>query len=123
MSKYEVVKIITFNTFKELWEAVSPFGEIGKNLSGFVYRGESSNKWALLPASLRKDKGNLWVWKNDIDEYESTQVMREMVLLGEFYRSANEKGLRVPNNEILKHSEDNTKDWLSPEEGAVWHNL
>lgn len=105
---YNVVKERKYSSFKEFWEDVCPFGELGDVLEGFIYRGESSNKYSLLPSVLRTEvKNKIWKWKgeSDIDEYESIQIHREIAILGEFYRKANSLGLIVPNNEMLKYSD------------------
>jgi hypothetical protein len=95
-----------FETFKKFWETISPVEMMGEKLSGFIYRGEDSNQYKLLPVALRSDKGNLWTWRiNDIVA-ESQQVQCERFLLAKFYKEANIRGLRVPN----------TKIFLSPQE-------
>jgi hypothetical protein len=96
----QVVQPMRFETFREFWEAISPLGMMGKKLSGFIYRGESSNQYELLPVTLRSNKGNLWTWGAEIVT-ESQQVKCERSLLAEFYKEANAKGLRVPNNKII----------------------
>ena len=88
----EVVKTIHFKTFEDFWNQVSPLGELGKKLSGFVYRGEFSSKNKLLPTTLRD---------NYVLNDEASQVHHEIDLLCSFYKEANNNGLRVPNNKIL----------------------
>jgi hypothetical protein len=105
---YNVVREKKYATFKEFWKDVCPFGEFSDVLEGFIYRGESSGKYSLLPSVLRTEvKNKIWKWKNenDIDEYEFIQIQREITILGEFYRKANSLGLIVPNNEMLKYSD------------------
>jgi hypothetical protein len=99
----QVVQTMQFKTFKEFWETISPVGMMGEKLSGFIYRGEDSNQYELLPVALRSDKGNkenLWTWGDDVDT-EYLQVKYERFLLAEFYKEANVRGLRVPNNKIF----------------------
>jgi len=82
-----------FDTFSDFWNQINPSGEIGKKLSGFIYRGEDSNGEELLPKVLRKK-----YIKND----EYSQILYEKKLLYQFYREANEFGLRVPRDKYLQ---------------------
>ena len=87
----EAVKIFKFNTFEEFWNRVSPLGDIGKYLKGFIYRGESSNSYNLLPKVLREKKYT----------DKPSLVYKEIESIIEFCIEANKQGLKVPNYKLL----------------------
>jgi len=93
----KVVETQNFNTFKEFWDAVSPLGEYGRKMKNFIYRGESSNNWKLLPKILRCQQD---------DKGEPERIYREIKSIIEFFLEANYQGLKVPNNKMIHYSPD-----------------
>jgi hypothetical protein len=91
MSK-KVIQEINFVTFSDFWDHINPMGDIGKKLSGYIYRGENSNEYKLLPAVLRKS----------LEISEQYKVYNEVQALCNFYTEANNYGLKVPNSKILQ---------------------
>jgi len=104
----KVVETQSFNTFKEFWDAVSPLGEFGRKMKGFIYRGESSINWKLLPKILRCD-----------DKDEPNRIYRELRNIINFFLEANYQGLKVPNNKMIYYSPDKIMGtdffWISDE--------
>ena len=105
-----VVETQNFSTFKEFWDAVSPLGEFGKKMKGFIYRGESSKNWKLLPKILRCQQD---------DKGEPERIYREIKSISEFFLEANYQGLKVPNNKMIHCSPDEIMGtdlyWISDE--------
>ena len=91
----KVVETQSFNTFKEFWDAVSPLGEFGRKMKGFIYRGESSKNWKLLPRIFRCQQD---------DKYEPERICQEIKELSEFFLEANYQGLKVPDNKMIHYS-------------------
>jgi len=104
----KVIETQNFNTFKEFWDAISPFSEFGRKMKGFIYRGESSINWKLLPKILRCD-----------DKDEPERIKREINDIIEFVIEANYQGLKVPNNKMVYYSLDEIMEndifWISDE--------
>jgi len=84
-----------FDTFADFWNQINPLGEIGKNLSGFIYRGEDTYGEELLPKVLRKQ---------NIKDNEYNQILYEKTNLYHFYKEANDFGLRVPQSKYLQNN-------------------
>jgi hypothetical protein len=81
--------------------------EILENLYGgnYVFRGVSDSKYKLIPSALRDDVyAELYnkcyhIYKGNF----GGQIARELILLFNFYRLANQQGLNIPNNEEFNH--------------------
>ena len=94
------VENIKFDSLQEfITSALLPNGELYGQLRGFVYRGESTNKYTLLPAVLR-DSYN-------VSENNYFQFRSEYEELRKFYKIANNNGVKVPK------VEDITKNYIS----------
>jgi len=123
----KVVKVPKFNNFDNFFSVMLPMGDFWNNDLGFdtmLYRGEPSAKFKLLPSALRDvtfgmKHGN----RKPVSQPE--QVRMEYYLLWDFYKLANENGLKVKasiemqNNYLTAMSPLDSKDdsykWLSPE--------
>lgn len=112
-----------YNTFKEFFDATLPDGELGKHLHGYIFRGESSAKYELLPTVLRLANKEKLYSANGIpidnqSEWESWQIRAEKSLLREFYKIANNNGLKVPCMDFINESDyvsiDKNKHDTSP---------
>lgn len=113
MSILTIKNCETANEFLDLltpWN--TPF-----NLSNFVFRGHSDEKYKLHPNILRKQNNpdiinlaNIILtegkYKESIAKFGITNIKNfhsscEMTILRRFYRSANENGLYVPNSKLM----------------------
>jgi hypothetical protein len=101
--KMEILRNKLYKTFQEFFDDVlSPSGGMYNEIGNFIYRGESSNTYKLIPSILRKDNlaaiRNLGTLKdkNDID-FEIYQIPYEQSLIRQFYERANKHGLKVFN--------------------------
>ena len=83
-----------FDTFEEFWNSISPCSELGRDIKGFIFRGEASKNWKLLPKILRS---------REDDEDEPRRIYREIKELTDFFMEANYQGLRVPNNKLIHY--------------------
>lgn len=86
-------------------EVLNPFGSIGQLLfsADFVFRGENSNQYDLVPKALRKlcdiDKKILYQLQDNISpiETEYEQYEYEQAVINRFAKYANQQGLLLPN--------------------------
>ena len=98
-----------------------PFGK-------WLFRGESSGKYKLIPSALREDADRtlLQRWGNYEPRSAGEQMRQEYYALWEFYKIANEHGLKITGsssmkNEYLSHAvqqfgfQDTAYTWLSEE--------
>jgi len=127
LSKNEIV----FTSFDELISALLPNGSIGKKLSGYIYRGEGSEKYKLLPSALREENIGKFETQTGfnyfkLNETEWLQIFSEYRSLKNFYIIANNSGLKVHGPGLmLKHYFDTTSPeflfrkyeitWIEPE--------
>lgn len=99
---------VTFCNLKEFLNYFEFGGKYYPQLSDFIFRGQSTDSYELLPTALRSPKNNN---QNDINQnykdnllslsidncqYESGQVIYEFLLLRNFYQTANKNGLKLP---------------------------
>lgn len=71
----------------------------------YIFRGESSLTYKLLPTALRDDAHNS-IWKlaragMKGKECEFSQVMGEFLLLSDFFKKCDENGLYIPNTDRI----------------------
>ncbi len=111
------VKEYIFDDLNEFLNDILPNGAIGKKLNGYVYRGEASDSYKLLPSALRKNNVEKLMQQDGlscfkINETEWLQIFTEYRILRKFYRLANDVGLKVHGGELMnKHYFDE----MSPE--------
>ena len=90
-----------YDTFKQFFMDISPYGSLHKELQDFIFRGEDSKKYKLLPTALREFNLNkLFLGYKPIHNqfnWEYWQQKAELALLREFYKTANINGLKVPS--------------------------
>ncbi|WBW98835.1 FRG domain-containing protein [Oceanirhabdus sp. W0125-5] len=100
------IENIKYSSFFDFFEDILPTGKLSDKLNGFVFRGEPTNKYKLLPSALRlENKDRLWRGNKPIDdqsEWESWQIHAEYILLRDFYKIANNNGLKVPYIESIR---------------------
>ena len=121
------VREYTFDTFEEFINTVLPDGTIGKKLSGYIYRGEGSEKFKLLPSALREENINklreqdgLRLFKHNDTEW--LQVFTEYRILRRFYQIANDSGLKVHGDELMAkyYFDDVAPEFLFTEREKIW---
>ncbi len=112
---------IQYDNFLDFYHDMLPDGKWGKKLDGFVFRGESTEDYKLLPAALRKSFYDYncsgMYYPNDklpFDKIcENIQVTNELNLLIKFYDKANKCGLKLPIiHDFLSCSENNFGNML-----------
>ena len=118
---------IAFSSFDELLNAILPNGSVGKKLNGYIYRGEGSEKFKLLPSALREEnieKLRKQVGFNffKLNDTEWLQIFTEYRILRNFYIIANNSGLKVHSPELMaQHYFDVTSpEFLFREEPKTW---
>lgn len=103
------IKEICFENFEDfLKQLILPSGELFGKLEGFIFRGLPSGKYELIPSALREqNKEQLWKMveaDKEMKELEYWQVQAEYSLIREFYRLANQKGLKVPRIKTISNN-------------------
>lgn len=124
------VKDVTYSDFETFYRDMLPNGRWGKELCGFIFRGESTTSYDLLPSSLRPQNRERLIKLSGVEDGpyssdEAFQIRLEYGVLKQFYRAANSSGLYVPSvKKILREYNDNDcfeveyegfRNWL-PEE-------
>ena len=119
------VETIQYETFDSFLNDVLPNGEIGRIFYGFdrfIFRGEPSNKYKLIPSALREENIEYLHRAHSAPE----QARSEHLLLRKFFTIANNNGLKLPvSNDFRKYYlsslftdfalQENTYNWLSGE--------
>lgn len=104
--KIENIKYDNFLAF--IKDVLLPSGNLHKHLYGFVYRGERTAKYKLLPGALREDQiDKLFRNNKPIDnqsKWLTWQVQAEYSLLRDFYKASNYNGLKVPKNDAISRN-------------------
>ena len=94
-----------YDTFKDFYSDISLYGLLHAELKNFIFRGESTGTYELLPSALREDNidklfrasklpENQWNW-------EYCQQTAEHKLLRNFFMISNNNGLKVPDVKVL----------------------
>lgn len=108
----QVVETVHIDSAKELFDLLSPFEDRYKLLNnGFIFRGEATKKYSLLPTALRVGGiGNLKsvagidssISNDNSTEFE--QRLFEYRILHKFFVKADRSGMRIPNVDYLRKS-------------------
>ena len=93
--------------FGDFLNHILPTGELGKSLAGFgfdkwLFRGESSGKYKLIPSALRESAKNVLNDGYDIRD-SCSQVRCEYYKLWQFYKIANEHGLKITASSTMRN--------------------
>ena len=108
--KSKTVVELTFTNLKDLFGFLEPLDKIyDQRFRDFIYRGERTTDYTLLPSILRKSPINV------LDElcypipqlkglplYEHEVIKTEVALLRDFYVSADLEGLGIPDSNFLR---------------------
>ncbi len=122
-----VVKEYVFNDANEFINRLLPNGDIGKNLWGYIFRGEGSGKYSLLPSALRecnldklRSQDSISFFK--MNDSEFLQIYTEYRVLKNFYITANGSGLKMPQNDMINkfYLDILAPEFLFDEKEHVW---
>lgn len=90
-------------SYREFVSYFSPDGALADSLDSFIFRGESSTKYDLIPTALRPNSVQNIKYKDFFCGLEKSdwireysQVWFEYTMLFRFYQSANKSGLKLP---------------------------
>lgn len=92
-----------YNSYNELLDDLKPDGMIGKQQDRFIYRGQGRD-WPLLPSIFRKENRHiLYAFPNPYifdreNDIESAYRYTEYELLKNFFKYANNSGIKLPPN-------------------------
>lgn len=113
-----VIKEIIFSDFDSFLKSISYGGEIYKIIyPNFIFRGESSDKFKLIPSALRKKNKDKVMRLGDCNGFDN-QMMRivaEYNIIRKFYFSCDNANLYVPNCRIRKYPIDDISVFLNHE--------
>lgn len=101
------IEDIKYNSFGKFYNDMLPTGYLGNKMDGFIYRGESTKRYKLVPSALRyENRDKLWAKGTkpiaNQSEWEYWQVHAEYMLLRDFYKIANYSGLKVPYVKLIQ---------------------
>ncbi|KGP80073.1 MULTISPECIES: FRG domain-containing protein [unclassified Paenibacillus] len=108
----QVVKIVHINSAREMFDILSPFDNQYELLNnGFIFRGESTTKYTLVPTALRPGKRKeLHTLSKTAVEYDTEndieyfQRIYEYRILQDFFMRSDNNGLKIPHVEQLRDS-------------------
>lgn len=107
--------------------AILPNGSVGNMLQGYIYRGEGSADFKLLPSALRTENIEKLRMQDGfrgfkLNDTEWLQIFAEYRILRKFYKIANDNGLKVHASEkIAKHYYDEVApEFLFDEKDKIW---
>lgn len=96
-----------YENLSSFYNDISPLSVKGNNFRRHIFRGQSSDKYQLIPSALRKENVNELYQDRIIDRrvinHEIEQIVQEYTLLKKFYCIANESGLKVPHVEWIQN--------------------
>lgn len=121
---YSVFEELTFVNFKEFYKDISPYGDLFNTLSnGFIFRGEGSDLYTLLPSALR-DRAKIYfdcINKGGLSEkFESGQIFKEYSIVKKFYLSANKQGIGLPYSKLLLNNTDELGLEIFNNDNLIW---
>jgi hypothetical protein len=99
----------SYTYFEDFFHHALPTGELGQMFDGafdkFLFRGEPSGKYELIPSALRKGAGKLLnTVGGGIDaKCLGEQIRQERYKLWDFYKIANQHGLKVTGSESMRN--------------------
>lgn len=103
MSDSNIIREVYFENVKELYQELSPFGEYAHLLRNFIFRGEASTKYQLIPSALREQNKSKLYSFGDLtkpsgqDEWEHWQQHAEWSAIRKFFKLADERGIVLPD--------------------------
>lgn len=114
------IENIKYDSFAKFFaDVLNPSGTYWKTQDGFVFRGEQSNTYKLLPGALRAEQvDNLFGGGKPIEDqwkWLTWQVRAEYTILREFYKIANDSGLKVPKVDAI------AKNYVDVFSGELMH--
>lgn len=109
----DIIKEMTFDNFESFSNEVLFNGFTAKYLSnGFIFRGESSLNYKLIPSALREENKEKIYQQSLIEanffnptDIENIQITCEYSLLKLFFRYCDENSLKIPNVERIRNSD------------------
>jgi hypothetical protein len=106
----QIVRNIRYDSFREFYEnVISLDGNIKRNLQGYIFRGEGSNTYQLLPSALRNDSFSKIYYLLGEKGYSGNspklqqEIIQEYDLIKDFYKQANYNGLLLPRNKEIEN--------------------
>lgn len=108
----QVVKTIHLNSAKEMFEILSPFNDSYALLDeAFIFRGEASAQYSLLPTALRPENYSKVVsYAKKVlvpevsDDLELNQRLYEYGILHQFFVNSDNNGLKMPQVDSIRDS-------------------
>ncbi|MBO5024527.1 MAG: FRG domain-containing protein [Bacteroidaceae bacterium] len=113
-----VIKEIQFNNFDSFLKSISYGGELYNIIyPNFIFRGESSDKFKLIPSALREyNKDKIMQLGNcHGTDCQMMRIAAEYAILRKFYYSCDDANLYVPNCCIRKYPIDDVSVFLNHE--------
>ncbi len=117
-NEISIVKEIYINDLDSFIKMISYKGSLRQIFSnGYIFRGESSSKYTLIPTALREYKNDeLWSLAgtqkpgNNQHEWEFWQIHAEFSILRNFFKTCDDNNLYIPQVENLRNDIINVFD-------------
>lgn len=113
-----IIKEIQFDNFDLFLKSIS-YGSKLYNLiyPNFIFRGESSDKYRLIPTALRENNKNKVMQLGNCHgtDCQMMRIAAEYAILRKFYYSCDDANLYVPNCRIRKYPIDDVSVFLNHE--------
>lgn len=114
-----IVKVITFNKIEDFFDQIIHYKSSSKiDLSGYIFRGHSSEKYQLIPTSLRPEnrvKVFEMAKRSIQDDSDMELSFTEDLLLRKFYEKADLQSLGVPSIKVFeKDNKVKSEDIINP---------
>lgn len=100
-----IVETMKFETYEDFYEELFDMNCVKEKYKNFVFRGEDSCNYSLLPSTLRLeefdrllDLGQIWNPGGGRNIFISDYLSAEFQILKRFYIAANDNGLRLPKS-------------------------
>ncbi|HBV85514.1 MAG TPA: hypothetical protein DEF42_02355 [Desulfosporosinus sp.] len=127
METSDFIKEVHFENTEELFHELSPFGKYKYVLKDYIFRGESSANYKLLPSVLREEnKSKLYSLSgmgrvvDGQDEWEYWQQYYEVCALKRFFTLADERGITVPEISFMRNEVLNIFPYFSKMASEKW---
>ncbi len=122
------IKAIAFKSYLDFIREVLTNNDYSFIFNNCIFRGESTEKFTLLPTALRKNVIAPWYSSslnvaggNADNTNDYSQIMLELSILRRFYHLANKRGFSIPRCDFMMSSIEETVFQIFNDEIKTWY--